>query len=835
MQNTRSTLDHAREYARNGVYVYPVYVTRDADGKKTVRPAVASWRKQSSISQADVTAWWDEDLGAHPGAGIGIDCGKSGIVGVDCDGTEGIENWLSLDPPKPMGLVSTRKGQHWYYRENPDHLIGNDQDGTVAPGVDIRGVGGTLFAPGTPDYAWIDGPDWSLDAPVPQVVIDRMTAKKSPVPAVAVLESDDDLFDGVKDERRFTESQAVAFVKEAREKLAATERGYNGAINNFAMACAHFPWLIDRERCGRLMIKALGEKTGWTAPDGADMGTINSAYAATEQGRSWVATRVDDHSRDEESPNPGGEVNGSRLLVQSAAEMAYWLQANIGQGRMGGFFVRSGEMVHTPRVDQGGYVPAPDGGLNGPAEIRPVTAPVLAAKLQYMYDCYKVVDIKGADGKKTGETAEVAALFPVEAARRAVDAPEALDGLRALTGLTGTPMVRSDGSVLGEPGYDVQSGYLFLPGVGVDVPAVPDKPTPADVEAARVLLLGMVADFPFATVDDRANYLGLLLTPLLRQVAPPSYKMFGIGAHQPASGKSLLAELAGIIHGSVMRSEVPEDEAEWRKQTFSILSTTSAPLVVLDNIMGVLRSSVLAGVLTAGRDLTDRELGSSKTITVANDRVWVVTGNNLSLGGDLVRRTITILIDPDTPNPEQRTGFAVPDLRAWVVQNRNQVLHALLVLVRAWVAQGMPEPERKQSDSFARWERVIAGVLEVAGIPGQFDAESGKRAAAGGDDEGLAQVLDVLHEKFGSGSWQVNEALELKGEAGAGWVSEQRDWLPTPVLDKMARSEASGRKALGWWLRNRIGRWVLTSDGRSLVIREAGKNKKGAVWKIEER
>jgi hypothetical protein len=819
----------AREYARNGIYVNPVFVKRKPDGKKDVRP-VGLWRITSSTSLADIGAWEQE----HPNAGLLIDCGKSKLLVVDCDGVEGVANWLALDPPEPLWIVDTPGGEHWYYREHPDHPIGNDQDGKVAPHVDIRGIGGFVFAPPTSDgqgtWAGHGEPDWTADRCTPDVVIERMRVRKSPGPAqpMAAARDSDDLFDDP--ERRFTREQAVAYVKAAKEELGKTTQGFNGAINNFAMTCAHFPWLVDRERCGELMIKTLGPKQGWTEPDRDDRLTINSAYSATEAGKSWVAAEAPPSQAAKMADGAGDD--GTRLLIHSAAEMAYWLQEHAGRGRLSGLFLRDGVMVHTPRIDETGYVPAPEGS-NGPAEIRAIAAPVLAARLQYTYECYKIVDVKDDAGKKTGEKSETPALFPVEAARRATDAPDALPGLRPLTGITVTPMVRADGSLLDAAGYDDASRYLFLPEAGTDVPAVPERPDEADVNAARKLLLDMVADFPFATQDDRANYLGLLLTPLLRQVTPPSYKMFGIGAHQPGSGKSLLAEIAGIVHGSVLRSEVPEDEAEWRKQVTSILSTTSAPLVVLDNVMGVLKSSVLAGVLTAGQSLTDRELGTSRTVTVANDRIWVVTGNNLSIGGDLVRRTITILIDPDVPDPEKRTSFAIPDLRGWVVENRNRILWSLLVLIRAWVAQGMPEPERKQSDSFARWERVVAGVLELAGIPGRFDAESGKRAAAGGDDDGLATVLAVLRERFGERSFNSAEAMEPKD--GEGMLIESRDWLPGVVLDRAARSEASGRKAMGWWMKNRVGRWVTTHDGRPLVIRETGRDYKGSLWKVEER
>jgi hypothetical protein len=194
-------------------------------------------------------------------------------------------------------------GTHWYYQAHPDHVIGNDQNGKVAPSVDIRGLGGFVIAPPTTDgkgsWEWADAWDWT-PVVVPDVVIERMRARPAagvtvtttleqvtPIPATP---TGDDLFD--EPAREFTREQARDYVKKARKVLAATTFGYNGAINNFAMACAHFPWLVDRALCAALAVKSLAPQTGWTAPDRDDIATVNSAYTATEQGRSWVATQV---------------------------------------------------------------------------------------------------------------------------------------------------------------------------------------------------------------------------------------------------------------------------------------------------------------------------------------------------------------------------------------------------------------------------------------------------------------------------------------------------------------------------------------------------------------
>lgn len=117
----------------------------------------------------------------------------------------------------------------------------------------------------------------------------RATTTRPPESAPSEAPGSDELFDDAKDTREFTRAQAKDWLKRASAKLGEATAGYNSAINEFAMTCAHFPWLVDRDACARQMIKVLGPRLGWTAPDAADEATINSAYSATEAGRSWTA------------------------------------------------------------------------------------------------------------------------------------------------------------------------------------------------------------------------------------------------------------------------------------------------------------------------------------------------------------------------------------------------------------------------------------------------------------------------------------------------------------------------------------------------------------------
>jgi len=192
----------------------------------------------------------------------------------------------------------------------------------------------------------------------------------------------------------------------------------------------------------------------------------------------------------------------------------------------------------------------------------------------------------------------------------------------------------------------------------------------------------------------------LLLTPLLRELCPPPYKLGAIMARQPGSGKTLLAQLLRIVHGGVFRSELPNDKPELAKQLTSILTQTTAPVITWDNVTGLLHSSILEGLVTSD-EFTDRLLGGNTYVTAVNDRLWTLTGNNLALGGDLVRRALWVTIDPRVPDPHLRTGFAIPNLPDHVRRNRGEILRALVILVAAWRDAGSPTAETS-SDIFGR-------------------------------------------------------------------------------------------------------------------------------------
>lgn len=534
-------------------------------------------------------------------------------------------------------------------------------------------------------------------------------------------------------------------------------------------------------------------------------------------------------SRDFEPVADGAAPDGYVVDVTNESAALDWLEAEVGRGRLSGVFRRAQELVHTPRIGEHGYVePKDDRDNNGPAQVRRIDALELARRIDHGYTVIR-----------QRSKASSPCLFPQTVSGRASSAPDLLSNARDLLGVTHTPVVRRDGSILDVAGYDDTSGMLYLPDPSLSVPKVPGEPTRAEVLSAGKLLLAMVADFPFVTVHDRANYLGALLTPLLRPLVPPPYKLIAIGAPQRGSGKTLLAWIMREVHGGVFKSEMPTNDDELRKFITSTLDATTGPVVQFDNVTGVLKSSVLDGLLTSA-EWSDRLLGKNDVLNLSNDRLWVATGNNVHIGGDLERRTLWVTINANMERPEERTAFTIPHLESWVRENRGDLLWALLTLIRAWVAVDRPTPEAPTSDGFGAWVAVLQGILTNAelgdsvGVVGHADSAHGK---ADPEDEDWATFLASARRVFGSDAWTAKELLERTSDIERAYPGVQpeafeKHWvlseeLPGDLVERYHRSPSAVAKPLGKWLGFRDGRWA-----GGLSVQNVGDRRGSKLWRV---
>jgi hypothetical protein len=294
-----------------------------------------------------------------------------------------------------------------------------------------------------------------------------------------------------------------------------------------------------------------------------------------------------------------------------------------------------------------------------------------------------------------------------------------------LNGIVGIPVVRHDGTLLQRPGYDARTGLYLAPTVRIE--PIAERPSAAAVQAARAFVFDrLLADFPWERPADRANYIALLVSPYLRYYLRCLAPLGIITASTPASGKTLLTGLVGLLAGQKSMTWPADNDEELRK-TITAAFHEQAGVMLFDNLAEgtEIGSPILANLLTA-EVWSDRLMGgNSKLLSFPNDRLWMVTGNNLLTGGDIRSRHVNVRLAPQDPNPEQRTGFTIDDLPTQILRKDFQatVLQHLLVLIVDWTAAGAPRTGHTMRQ-FSEWARGVGGFLEhhqVAGFLGNLD------------------------------------------------------------------------------------------------------------------
>ncbi|MCY0943568.1 bifunctional DNA primase/polymerase [Streptomyces antarcticus] len=383
--------------------------------------------------------------------------------------------------------------------------------------------------------------------------------------------------------------------------------------------------------------------------------------------------------------------------------------------------------------------------------------------------------------------------------------------LPPLRGIVTSPVIRLDGTLIQAPGYDPATGLYLQP--RVPLRRLQPHVSETSLEKAKEIILGqMLADFPWAQPSDRAHFIGALLTPILRPYFHGPTPMFIISATAPGSGKSLLKDILKACFG-ISETAWPENDTELRKSITTQLYTTGQPVVVLDNLPNghVIKSPVLSSLLTA-EHWGDRVLGSTASVTMPNNRLWIVTGNGLRTGGDNGRRAMWVRLDPNCPDPDQRDGFRVGDLRPWLRANASTVVAALVTMVRSWIAAGAPTIRTRKGD-YSEWATIVAGLLGYLGVPGWM-----------GDRDDAIQQDDELLEWIGFlTAWR-----DKLGEEPLATSS-----LLASLADQAPRIQKTGElpsaNLLGSWLKARDGRYF----GDLKPVRVYDSHRKQNTWRVE--
>jgi hypothetical protein len=392
------------------------------------------------------------------------------------------------------------------------------------------------------------------------------------------------------------------------------------------------------------------------------------------------------------------------------------------------------------------------------------------------------------------------------------------------------PILRPDGSLLSQPGYDAETGLYYEPNCAV---SLPPEPTPEDAKAAVELLMTLIVDFPFKSKEHKAAWLAYLLTPLARYAYDGPAPLALFDGNTAGVGKGLLCDIVSlIVSGRRMAvSPASPDDAELRKVITSVV-LSGDPMVVFDNVSGSFGGPSLDAALT-GTIWKDRLLGFNRTIELPIHTVWAATANHAELIGDLHRRLLHIVLDSKEEYPEDRDDFTIKDLPKHVIDNRPALLGAALTVLRGYCVAEYPDMKLKPWGSFEGWSRLVRSAVVWAGLPDPNETRVQLRTTADLQRNSLGGVLCGL------------EALDPEGRG----VSTSKviefcmgviatDGRRNPVTEEgAAMREALGRLcakldnsvSVGKALSSVCGRMF---EGRRLISREVKARAK--LWYVEK-
>jgi hypothetical protein len=442
-----------------------------------------------------------------------------------------------------------------------------------------------------------------------------------------------------------------------------------------------------------------------------------------------------------------------------------------------GRYYQAGNMIVTVSTDP----------TTGDPAIVPVSAPALTRELS-MAATWEKYDGRADDWVQCDPPPRhVAILYDAQNFRY----------LPPLAGVVRQPYFReSDGELITQPGYDETSQRF---GVFDARQFVPPEPTTEAARASLAILEDLLTEFNFVAATDKAAALSAIFTAVVRPTLAYA-PAFHAKAPVFGSGKTYLCELIGAFAGPGGNAKVsyPTTSDEATKVILSLLMTSPAVIEFDDMDTDWIPHGTIKRMLTADK-ITDRILGVSKTATVSTRTLFLGSGNNVGPIRDLLRRVLTIHIDPRTATPATMTykGFPVEKVR----QHRGKYVSAVLTIIQAWREAGSPRASVDSIVTFGgAWSDYCRHPLIWLGHPDPATALL-EQVRHDPDGDSLGALMSEWSAAFGSKPTTVRKAVELAERSFPDLLDAIREF---PVEE---RGEINHSK-FGWFLRKNANRIV---------------------------
>jgi hypothetical protein len=408
---------------------------------------------------------------------------------------------------------------------------------------------------------------------------------------------------------------------------------------------------------------------------------------------------------------------------------------------------------------------------------------------------------------------------------------------RALVGIIEHPAVKPDGSLIQGSGFDPGTGFY----TSVPAELVPELPEVITEQMAATsygwICEHALADFPYATVLDRAGAVAMILTAIQRRllIGSEGVPMFATSAPVQGTGKTALIRLMSyLVHGTgVPVTSWPTNDEEMGKHLLAILME-GLPIVLFDNLPegGRIESDELAKACTAEK-YRRRILGENREGEAPTNVVWCFTGNNIQPVGDFNTRTLSIYLDANCENPDRRS-FSRDDIERWSLEHRAEFFYHALVILAGYRRQLLRSQDefgsRKcvacEPTRFQDWDRQVREPIIWAGGPDpallfeRNKAEDPQKA-------GREVLLETWFDVYGSEPVQLKTILEccehVYGDASKSALRDAiSDLVPFGRLNS---------KSFATLLQKFVNQWL--GGYRLQKATRSSKSKSSAKWFVQ--
>jgi hypothetical protein len=716
-------------------------------------PILDGWNSAPKADETQVKTWAEEgNLGLRTGA-------ASGVFVIDEDTDKG-GDVRELGLPQTWTVITGGGGRHYYFRHAGD--LGNSAS-KLGPHIDTRGEGGQVVFVGSihPNtgrmYRWAEGlsPDDGLElAELPQEVLETLLPKKPP----ARRETAPSRSATAPRTGHRTDYAQEALKREVDEVLGAPPGTGNDKLN---IAAFNLGQLVAGGQIGEMEVRTAlmeaatsgGRRTAQeaqsTISSGLHRGQERPRYP---RGRPRLAASSAKPQPEPEEPEEPGKPS---TLTPGAHVDRDGEYLEVGNHQ---FVDRVLETLPQGVVYRRGGSIGELAGAAGQRQFRGVTL----GRVRTIVDRHIRLTRWFTPRRKNARPEVQFIPTTYDQAGLILEGAIHAEELRQLDLLTSYPVAWGPNSEPLSPGWNERAlAYYDRP---PDLGELELITAPAAIKAT---LEDLVVDFPFADEASRANFFGLLLTPIMRPTIEGNVPMHLIASPLERTGKTKLAEevWGGVILGRPTPAIQLTGNDDERDKRILALLLRGDTLVHLDNIRQYLDSAALASLLTSstysGRPMAKTEIASPpNTLTV------VASGNNVRMSGELAKRTVPIILHPADDHPEDRTDYRHPDLRGYIRQVRPQVLGTLLGMVDNWRQAGRPLAPGPIG-GFERWSGIIGGILQLAGFEAWRSNVKAWSRKANRQDEDLERFVECwadIQKAPGRGRLKAKELFLLAEE-----------------------------------------------------------------------